>query len=93
MMPTVIQASLRFTFSQLSQHRHQIALQTTHLWHVWIELDRSVYSLHSVHLCRAQPSSGCSFWREPETRGCFKNSPFKGPWEQMKCSFSATGRN
>lgn len=38
------------------------------LWHVWIELDGSVYGLHGVHLRRAQPSPRRGLWREPETR-------------------------
>lgn len=38
------------------------------LWHVWIELDGSVYGLHGVHLRRAQPSPRRGLWREPEPR-------------------------
>lgn len=39
----------------------------TDLWHVWIELNSSVYGLHSIHLCRAEPSPWRGLWREPET--------------------------
>lgn len=80
-MPDLIQASLPFTLDNiLNMSSAHTWLLTTDLWHVWIELDGSVYGLHGVHLRRAQPSSGRSLWREPETKGWFKIGLWACTW-------------